>query len=160
MIDNEAIQRAAVVREARRWLGTPYHHRAAVLGVGVDCAQLVLEAFVGAEIEERFDPGSYNHDWHLHRNEERYLEIVESYMARVDSSELSLKDRQEPCLLNPGDVVMFRVGRTFSHAAIVTAWPYIIHSYFPSRMVEEVSIIGTPMAERPMRSYSYWGTAS
>ena len=34
--------RAAVVAEAIAWLGTPYHHRARIKGVGVDCAQLAL----------------------------------------------------------------------------------------------------------------------
>jgi cell wall-associated NlpC family hydrolase len=153
-------ERLNVVESSRRWLGTPYHHRASVLGAGVDCAQLVLEAFVGAGLEERFDPGEYNRDWHLHRSEERYLEFVERYMTWVDQSygedKLSLRPKTFVC--KPADVLMFRVGRTFSHAAIVTRWPYIIHAYFPARMVEEVSIIGTPMAERPMRVYSYWGT--
>ena len=148
-------QRGAVVAEARRWLGTPYHHNAAVLGAGVDCAQLVLEAFAGAGIIGRFSAGEYNHDWHLHRGEEKYLEVIESYCHRIDGSEEALIDRvNPPCL--PGDLLMFKVGRTFSHAAIITDWPQIIHSYFPARMVEEVSIHGTPMALRPMRIYSYW----
>ena len=33
---------ADVVAEARQWIGTPYHHQAAVRGVGCDCAGLVL----------------------------------------------------------------------------------------------------------------------
>lgn len=32
----------AVVAEARRWLGTPFHHQGRCLGVGVDCAGVVL----------------------------------------------------------------------------------------------------------------------
>lgn len=152
-------QRAAVVAEARRWLGTPYHHNAAILGSGVDCARIILEAFAGAGLEERFDVGKYNHDWHLHRSEEKYLEVVERYMTRIEADETPLQFRSPPLLLSPADVIVFRMGRTFSHGAIVTEWPWIIHSYFPSRMVEEVDIRGTPMAERPMRVYSYWGTS-
>lgn len=152
----ELDQRLAVVREARRWTGTPYHHHAAVLGAGVDCAQIILEAFVGAGIVERFTVDQYNHDWHLHRSEERYLEVVESYCHRVDDSELPLEERPD-FTAQPGDVLVFRVGRTYSHGAIVTKWPRIIHSYFPSRMVEEVDLQGTPMAFKPMRVYSYWG---
>lgn len=154
----EVEQRAAVVAEARRWLGTPYHHRASVLGAGVDCALLILEAFAGAGIEERFEVDPYNHDWHLHRGEERYLEIVENYMALTEADETPLKFRDPPPILQPADVIMFRVGRTFSHGAIVTEWPFIIHAYYPSRIVEEVDIRGTPMAEKPVRFYSYWGT--
>lgn len=151
--------RLKVVAEARRWLGTPYHHRAAVLGAGVDCAQIILEAFTGAGIVERFEVDKYNHDWHLHRNEEKYLEVVESYLHQIDPDEMPLESRPKFTAL-PADVLMFRVGRTYSHGAIVTEWPYIIHSYFPSRMVEEVDIRNTPMAVRPMKAYSYWGTES
>lgn len=31
-----------VVAEARRWIGTPFHHQGRLLGVGVDCAGLVI----------------------------------------------------------------------------------------------------------------------
>jgi NlpC/P60 family putative phage cell wall peptidase len=34
-------RRAAVVTEARRWVGTPYRHQAAVLGAGCDCVGLI-----------------------------------------------------------------------------------------------------------------------
>lgn len=153
----ESDERAAVIASARRWLGTPYHHRASVLGAGVDCAQILLEAFVGAGIVERFDLGTYNIDWHLHRNEEKYLEVIESYCRRIDDCDLPLVERPG-LVVQPADILVFQVGRTFSHGALVTDWSYIIHSYFRARMVEEVSIHGTEMATRPMRVYSYWGT--
>ncbi|AGY57157.1 C40 family peptidase [Gloeobacter kilaueensis] len=38
----DLITGAQVVTEARRWLGTPFHHRARLLGVGVDCVQLLV----------------------------------------------------------------------------------------------------------------------
>lgn len=34
--------RGAIVEEARRWAGTPYHHQARLKGVGVDCAGLII----------------------------------------------------------------------------------------------------------------------
>jgi hypothetical protein len=37
--------RAAVVKEALTWLGTPYHHHARVKGVGVDCARLLCAVY-------------------------------------------------------------------------------------------------------------------
>lgn len=156
-VDTSALERVRVVVEGRRWVGTPYHHHANVLGSGVDCAQLLSESFFGAGLVDRFDVGKYNHDWHLHRNEEKYLEVVETYCRRIDDTEASLRDRPD-LWVAPADILVWRVGRTFSHGALVTEWPYIIHSYFPSNMVEEVSIIGTPMAKRPMRIYSFWGT--
>lgn len=35
------VSRQRVVTEARTWLGTPFHHQAALKGVGCDCAGLI-----------------------------------------------------------------------------------------------------------------------
>lgn len=42
--------REAVVAEARRWLGTPFHHKARLQGVGVDCLGLVWAVGEGAGV--------------------------------------------------------------------------------------------------------------
>lgn len=150
-------ERAKVVAEARRWLGTPYHHRASVLGVGVDCALLLREAFAGAGLIETFDPGNYTHDWHMHRGEEKYLATVEEYATILSPlGDPSINDAEVE--YDPGTILLWKVGRTFSHSAMVTQWPFIIHSYLPANMVEEVDVRNTPMSARPMRAYSYWGT--
>jgi len=67
------IQRAAVVAEARRWIGTPYHHQADVLGAGVDCGMLLVRVYVDTGVVPPFDPRPYSVQWHLHREDERYL---------------------------------------------------------------------------------------
>ena len=57
------LSRAAIVSEARRWLGTPYRHQASVMGVGADCLGLlrgVWRALIGAE-PEKAPP--YTPDW-------------------------------------------------------------------------------------------------
>ena len=150
-------ERLAVVRSARRWLGTPYHHHAAVIGAGVDCARLLVEAFVGAGITEDFEVEQYNHDWHLHRDEERYLNKIEEYLTQLDDDERPLKERGEDFYVRPGNVIAWRVGRTYSHGAIVTLWPNIIHASFPARSVIEESILGGILAEKPMRVFTHWG---
>ena len=38
-------ERAAVITEARTWIGTRFHHNAAVKGSGVDCARLVAAVY-------------------------------------------------------------------------------------------------------------------
>ena len=157
MTEDEA--RAAVVAEVRKWKRTPYHHNQAVMGAGVDCGRVIIEAFVGAGLIERPDVGRYTHDWHLHRSDEKYLSVVERYMSWVDGTEAPLRERTDH-LARPGDVLVWKVGRTYSHGAIVTAWPYIVHSSLPDRSVVEVNIFGTVMAEKPMRTYSYWGGAA
>ena len=68
-----AMQRAAVVAEARSWIGTPYHHAADVKGHGVDCALLLVRVYCDLGLVEPFDPRPYTRDWFLHRSEERYL---------------------------------------------------------------------------------------
>lgn len=108
--------RAAIVAEARTWLGTPYHHMGHVKGAGVDCAWLLIEVYSAVGAIERFDPGYYPQDWSLHRGEERYLNFVLERATEV----------QEPRL---GDLVVMRYGRTFSHGAICIGDGQIIHSY-------------------------------
>ena len=39
------MKRADIVEEARSWLGTPYHHQAALKGVGCDCIGLLRDVF-------------------------------------------------------------------------------------------------------------------
>ena len=152
-------ERQAVIAAARTWLGTPHRHRQAVKGAGVDCAMIIKEAFIEAGLAPSFDQGFYTHDWHMHRNEEVYLETVKSYMGVVDERPLSLNERlaENPSFsVDPADVIMMRVGRTYSHGVIVSSWPDIIHAYFPSGMVEEVSVMGTPLMTAPTKIYSYW----
>jgi cell wall-associated NlpC family hydrolase len=154
--------RLAVEAEARTWLGTPYHHRAAVRGVGVDCARILIEVYSSVGLIEWYDPGRYTRDWYMHRSEEIYLANLEgrAHLARGDSIlDEWIADGYKPL---KGDIVVWRVGRTFSHGAIVTEWPYVIHASAPSRVVEEVSVLNTPVHKRKLitRHYSFWDLGS
>lgn len=115
-------QEAAVVAQARRWLGTPYHHAADVLGVGVDCAMLPVRVFTDAGIVHGVeDPRPYPPDWHLHRSEERYLRWMQRYGYRV----------RRGWEVRPGDMALFKFGRCVSHGGIVEtvgADPIMIHA--------------------------------
>lgn len=151
---SESAERAAVVAEARSWIRTPYHHAARVKGVGVDCAQILIAVYAAVGLIEPFDPGYYPPDWHLHRDEERYLATVERLARR------RLDDGHMP---DPGDVVVWRIGRCFAHGAIVTAWPRAVHAYAQSRVVEETDMATETRllflrdgAPRPRRVYSLW----
>ena len=96
----EAAQRAAVVAEARSWIGTPYHHQADIKGAGVDCAMILVRVWVDLGLVPAFDPRPYPIDWHLHQAEERYLAQLQARAVFVDAP-------------LPGDIVVWRYGRTF-----------------------------------------------
>jgi NlpC/P60 family putative phage cell wall peptidase len=113
---NEASQRAAVIAEAHTWLKTPFHHMARIKGAGVDCAQILIAIYHACDLIPDIQPGYYPQDWHLHSDDERYLEWVKEYAYQVD-------------LALPGDLVMFKFGKSHSHGAVVIEWPMIIHAY-------------------------------
>src|SRR5260370_20909324 len=76
-----------------------------------------------------FDPRPYTRDWMLHRDDERYLGFLLD-RARMVS---------EP---KPGDVILCRFGRCFSHGGIVTkADPLtIVHAFAPVRLAIEEAV--------------------
>lgn len=114
----EAALRMTVVAEAMSWAGTPYHHGQRVKGAGVDCALYLAEVYHRVGLIPEVRPGYYPGDWHMHRNDERYLREVLQYARKIDASKPPL----------PGDVAMYQFGRCAAHGSIVIAWPIITHS--------------------------------
>lgn len=108
--------RDQVVAEARRWLGTPYHAQAMVMGVGVDCAMLLVAVYHAVGLIPSIEPRPYPPDWHLHRSDEKYLGWLQQFCVEV-------------AVPRPGDVIVWRYGRCFSHAAIAIGDGEIIHAY-------------------------------
>jgi cell wall-associated NlpC family hydrolase len=148
----ERAQRTAVVAEARAWIGTPYHNCADIKGVGVDCGMLLVRVFVDAGLVAPFDPRPYPIDWHLHRSEERYLGFV-------------FERGREVAAPQPGDVMVLRYGRCYSHGGVVTQTSplAIVHAFHPARRVleEEVrqnTVLGD--AARQPRFFSFWARAA
>ncbi len=134
----ESAQRQAVLSLAEYWIGTPFHHQGRVKGPqgGVDCAMLLLEVFLAAGVIPQIrdqglgtrdqgpapnpwplPPGfNYSQQWHLHRAEEKYLEMVGALGGYEVDRPLH------------GDIAVWKIGRAFSHGAIVLLWPCIIHA--------------------------------
>ncbi len=141
----EQAERQAVIDVARRWLGTPYHHLGDVPGVGVDCSMLLVRVYVETRLMAPFDPRPYPTDWHLHRSEEKYIDWIKGRAVPTDDP-------------GPGDMVLFRFGRTFSHGGIVVEWPRIIHS-----AVWEGCVLADaskhPLADRATCFFTLWGEA-
>ncbi|WP_034993700.1 hypothetical protein [Beijerinckia mobilis] len=144
----EAEERALVVAEARRWIGTPYHSCADIRGAGVDCGMLLVRVFVDTGLTPPFDPRPYPPDWHLHRSEERYLGFVRDHCKEVE-------------VPGPGDIIVFRYGRCYAHGGIVTCGDPLtfVHAYSPARAVIEDRLSQNPQldqARRQHRFFSHW----
>ena len=119
-------ERARVIAEARRWIGTPYHQGADILGVGVDCGMFIVRAYVDSGLVAPFDPRPYAHNWFVHRADQRYIDAFDRLGRRV----------HRPAL---GGAMAFRFGLNFSHAEIVTRLEplTIIHAFPDARCVME-----------------------
>lgn len=139
-------QRESVVRIARSWLGTPYEHMQRVKGCGADCAMFPLAVYQEAGLLPDVKIDYYPMDWHLHRSDERYLEFVQRFAHEVETP-------------LPGDFVLYRFGRCFSHGAIVIAWPLVIHSMMGKGVLLADGEREGQLVGRERRSFSFCFTA-
>ena len=146
--ETEAAQRAAVVAEARKWLRTPYHGGADILGAGVDCGMFLVRVFVDSGMVAPFDPRPYAQDWMMHNEGERYLGFVGCLCGEVAAPSL-------------GDLVLFRYGKCYAHGGIITGLgPVMVtHSFEPrGRVVEEDLYRNDDLVlpYRKMKFFSFW----
>ncbi|MGA7577862.1 MAG: hypothetical protein WBW52_06860 [Desulfobaccales bacterium] len=169
----ESGQRQAVLAEAESWIGTPFHHQGRVKGPqgGVDCAMLLLEVFLAAGVIKKeltvssgqqsagagLKPAptrsslipNYSQQWHLHRGEERYLETIRTLGGReINTTPLH------------GDIAVWKIGRAYSHAAIVLLWPCIIHaaaSPINACILDNALISALNLDRYPVKFLTVWG---
>ena len=114
------LTRAAIVTEARGWIGTRYRHQGSLKGVGCDCLGLVRGVWrncIGSEPEM---PPPYAPDWAEARGEETLAQAALRHLAPVADDEFS-----------GGDVLLFRWREGFvaKHAAIATFDGTMIHAH-------------------------------
>ena len=131
-----------IVSEAKTWLRTPYHHQGRIKGAGVDCAQFLVDVYFQCGLIPDLHITDYPHDWHLHRDEEKYLSWVEKYAHEIDLP-----------IVQPGDICLYQFGRVISHGVIVVKWPIVIHSYI-NVGVETTDATKHPLAGRLRKVYS------
>ena len=152
----EAAGRKAFVEEALSWFGTPFVDCSDVKGPkgAVDCAMLLTRCAVDTGLVAPFDPRPYPPRWHVHRDEERFVDwLTEKLGAR------EIED------LRPGDIAVWKFGRTFSHGAILINSLEVVHAYWANRMVirtrrdepylSQVSVFAT-VSPRPVRYFDLW----
>jgi len=113
-------ERAAVVREAWEWIGTPWLHRNRIKGGGVDCGNLPGGVFANVGLIEAPAPFVYSHQFYMHSKEELFRDAIEEFCEPLG--------KVEPL---PADIVALQFrsdGPTICHVGIVVAWPMIIHA--------------------------------
>jgi NlpC/P60 family putative phage cell wall peptidase len=97
MISQPRYHRAAIVMEARRWIGTPYHHQASCIAAGVDCIGLVRGVWRALHDSEPETLPGYGRDWSEATGRETLLEAARRHFVEVDPDEAGA-----------GDVLVFR----------------------------------------------------
>jgi len=137
-------RRTVVIAEAQTWMGTPWHHAARVRGAGVDCGLFLAAVYEAAGLAPHLEPDQYPQDWMLHTSEELLLNQVQAYAREVAAPQ-------------PGDIALWQIGRTWSHAAIVLAWPRVIHTLAGCGVMEDDASVTAALVHHPVRFFSPWG---
>jgi len=155
--------RVAIVAEACSWLGTRYEHMGRVKVVrdetskiidsgGTDCGQLVYLVFYALGLCKELPLEYYPPDWHIHRDQDRYLSIVLERAHEIDPSQAK-----------PGDVVLYRWGRLYAHGGIVVErgeYETIIHASSPDGAVVKTRADAGRLGRLKRRYFSVFGASA
>ena len=119
---------ASVIAAARRWLGTPYHDQASVIGVGCDCLGLARGVWREVAGPEPMPVPPYSRDWGEAGPHEVLAEGARQAMIEI-----------EPAGAGPGALLLFRMrpGAIAKHVGILMPESRFIHSYERLGVIEE-----------------------
>jgi cell wall-associated NlpC family hydrolase len=122
--------RADIVRVARSYVGTQFHHAARLPGVGMDCAGVVICAGRALGIwPQDFDVPPYTE-----QPDGTLLDLCDQHLVRISRA-----------VMMPGDVIVLRIAEEPQHLGIVGDYRHgglsIIHasnakSVVPPRVIE------------------------
>jgi hypothetical protein len=73
--------------------------------------------------------------------------------ADIDHRTRSIAAARQRVLAEPADVAIWKIGRVYSHAAIVIAWPKIIHADADNGVILGDGTQGK-LANKPVRFFS------
>lgn len=121
-----AADAALVIAEARRWVGTPYHHQASRIGAGCDCLGLVRGIWRGVTGPEIIIVPAYSRDWGEAGGREVLIAALRTVMIEIAAPA-------------PGALTMFRMSfcNVAKHTAVMTNENTIIHATERSGVIEE-----------------------
>ena len=133
MTDIAGCSPARVVKAARAWIGTPYHHQAACRGVGTDCLGLIRGVWHDLFGEMPEAPPPYTRDWAEALDRETLIDAAERYLRRAPDRDITA-----------GTVLVFRYRRDVpaKHIGIATAPDRFIHAVERRGVVEVALVAG------------------
>ena len=109
-----------VVKEARRWIGTPYRHQASTLGAGADCLGLVRGVWRGLFGTEPEVIPAYSPDWSEARGEEVLWRAAMCHLIADDRATagqvILFRMRDNAVAKHLGISAQSGTGETFIHA--------------------------------------------
>ena len=124
------IPRDEFLKEARRWIGTPYRHQASVLGMGADCLGLVRGVWRNLIGPEPEIAPAYSPDWSEPAGDEALLRAAFRWLVPkpADSSDIA-------------EIIVFRmrdqgVAKHLGITAKANGGPTFIHAYTDHGVVE------------------------
>lgn len=119
-MNHSVVTRAALLEEARSWIGTPYRHQASVKGVGCDCLGLLRGVWRGCLGAEPELPPPYAPDWAEAGGVETLQQAALRHLRPLPSAAFAA-----------GDVLLFRYrdGCLAKHVAIASAADRMIHAH-------------------------------
>lgn len=117
--------RKRILEEANTWLGTRWIHSSAVKGAGCDCGKFIAKIFADCGLLDFNDfDVEYPRDFARHKDHEMMLTMALKYCKEVD--------KPLPC-----DILFYKFGRVYSHAALVIDYPLIMHAHIKEGVVIE-----------------------
>ena len=114
------LTRAAIVVEARAWIGTRYRHQASQKGVGCDCLGLVRGVWRSCIGDEPETTPPYAPDWAEAKGEESLAAAALRHLVPIAPDDFA-----------EGDVLLFRWrdGFVAKHVAIASSTHTMIHAH-------------------------------
>lgn len=123
------IRRDEIVRIARTWVGTPYHHQASKKGIGSDCLGLIRGVWLELYGVETEIPPAYSRDWAEARGREDLLNGAARHLVAVDVE-----------AARAGDVLVFRMRENApaKHVGLIASDATFIHAFEAAPACEAV----------------------
>lgn len=115
-----SVRRFEIVRVAREWIGTPYHHQASVKGVGADCLGLLRGVWSEVYGRPAEVPPAYSRDWAEAHGREELLAGAARHLVAI-----------EMAAAQAGDVLVFRMrkGAPAKHVGLIASAATFIHAF-------------------------------